>query len=175
MQGVADIPASWDSLEEFANWYVRAGFPMLPPPGFASFRTDDAVAICTFRKPPYQVELYVIDDPLAVPLHEHPYVDVLQYVFDKRLADERGFALPQQLGHKLTLGKAHGAVAAGDRSNDGNGVLYTFERWPDGVEPSTVSAVWKGKTVGPKHKSLILSFFPDAYVDGDYVDITRTK
>lgn len=164
---------TWGSLEEFAKWYISAGFPMLPPVGFQTFRTDDAVAVCTFRRAPYQVELYVINDPCAVPPHEHPYVEVIQYAFNKG-ETSAPFATPYQLGPKLTLGHSHGAVGADGRDNDGNGLLYTFEKWPDGVTPSTVSAVWKGRVVGPRHEGLIRRFFPDAYIVDGFADITRT-
>lgn len=169
------IPESWPSLEAFAAWYIDAGLPMLPPADFHPFRTDDAVAICTFRQPPFQVELYVIDDPLEVPLHEHPHVEVIQYVFDRADLAQHGRARPRQLGPKLGKGMAHGAVGPDDRQHDGNGVLYTFERWPDGVTPSTVSAVWKGPVVGPRHEELIRRIFPEAYVKDGFADITRTN
>lgn len=160
-------------MEDFAAWYIAAGFPMLPPTGFQSFRTDDAVAVCTFRAAPYQVELYIIDDPMAVPQHEHPYVEVIQYGFD-RTDFRTPIANPYQMGPKLTLGQAHGADDPSKRTNEGNSVLYAFERWPDGVTPSTVSAVWKGKVVGPRHEALIRKYFPDAYLRDGYADITRT-
>lgn len=167
------IPLSWSSLEDFAAWYIEAGLPMLPPAGFQTFRTDDAVAVCTFRAAPYQVELYIIDDPMSVPQHEHPYVEVIQYGYDRE--DKRTLiASPYQLGPKLTLGQAHGADDPTKRTNEGNSVLYAFERWPDGVTPSTVSAVWKGKVVGPLHEALIRKHFPDAYIRDGYADITRT-
>lgn len=167
-----NVPMTWGTVEEFADWYIQAGFPMLPPRDFQTFRTDDAVAICTLRRPPYQVELYIVDDPLSVPIHEHPYVEVLQYVFDREQAPN-GIALPKQLGPKLTQGMSHGAADPAARDDDSNGVIYVFEKWPEGVMPSTISAVWKGGVVGPRHEALIRRFFPDAYIRDGVADITQ--
>jgi hypothetical protein len=166
------IPETWATLEDFADWYRVAGFPMLPPAGFQSFRTDDAVAFCTFRRGQYQAEIYIVDDPVNVPEHEHPFVEVIQYFFDR---DGKGgeIALPYQLGPKLAHGMSHGAFAA-ERGWSGKGIFYTMEKWPRGVTPSTVSAVWKGGTVGPLHDALIRRFFPDAYIKDGYADITRS-
>jgi hypothetical protein len=145
---------------------------MMPPQGYQTFRTDDAVAVCTFRRGRYQAELYIVDDPVNVPEHEHPFVEVIQYFFD-RDAGFGGLALPFQLGPKLSHGMSHGAFAV-ERSFSGQGMFLTLEKWPQGVTPSTVSAVWKGGTVGPLHDELIRRFFPDAYIKDGYADITRS-
>lgn len=166
-----EIPAAWGSLEEFTQWYIDAGMPMMPPWDFETFRTDDASAIALFRKAPYQVEMYMIDNPVDVPFHEHPYVDVIQLWFD-RSPSEDGNAKVGFLAPRLSLGQAHGAIAADDRI-ESNGMILTFEQWPEGVKPSTISAVWKGNVVGPLHEQLIKRFFPDAYVKDGYADITR--
>lgn len=167
------IPDTWASLEEFADWYRVAGFPMLPPAGFQTFRTDDAVAFCTFRCGRYQAEIYIVDNPVNVPEHEHPFVEVIQYFFDR---DATGCetSIPFQLGPKLSNGMSHGAFAS-DRGLSGKGIFYTLEKWPLGVTPSTVSAVWKGRTVGPLHDALIKRFFPEAYIEDGYADITRSS
>lgn len=171
----SDIPIAWASLEEFTRWYIKQGLPVLPPADFETFKTDDATAICVFRRPPYQVEIYIIDDPVNVPKHEHPYVEVIQASFKRGPAGALGANVAglNPLSAKLTLGQAHGAILGTDR-DEGNGVLYTFEKWPEGVKPSTVSAVWKGQVVGPKHEALIRRFFPDAFIQDGYADITRS-
>lgn len=167
------IPDSWAKLEDFAEWYRAVGFPMLPPAGFQTFRTDDAVAFCTFRRGQYQAEIYIVDDPINVPEHEHPFVEVIQFFFD-RDANGGADALPYQLGPKLAHGMRHGAFAS-ERGASGRGIFYTLEKWPQGVTPSTVSAVWKGATVGPLHDALIRRFFPDAYLKDGYADITKSS
>lgn len=182
---------SWETLHEFVDWYQKAGMPMLPPPDFELYKTDDAVAFPVFRAGRYQVEMYIVADPDAVPVHSHPGVDLHMQSAETKQATfiEGSFIVRQDsappivntawkpVEPMLPSGQEHGGVSQGDRSNRfPNGSCFlVYSRWPAKVRPHTVSAVWKGKTVGPLHVELIKRFFPAAFVDGLYVDITRSS
>jgi hypothetical protein len=44
------IPDDWDTLEEFVDWYIDSRMPILPPWNAEVIKSDDAVAICVFKK-----------------------------------------------------------------------------------------------------------------------------
>ena len=45
------IPDSWETIEDFTNWYLAQRMPLMIPWDAEVIRTDDATAICIFRKP----------------------------------------------------------------------------------------------------------------------------
>lgn len=173
------VPDTWASLEDFARWYLDAGMPMAPPHDFKINITDNAYSLCLFRKPPYQVELYLIKGNSEVWTHEHPYVEVQTMLLTGGKPTDYGAGATGlcegwgAIERKMTAGMTHGTDEPHPDMLPG-GALLSFERWPDGVRPSTVAAVWKGRTVGPLQEALIRQHFPDAYIKDGYADITRT-
>ena len=47
-----------------------------------------------------------------------------------------------------------------------------FQKWKDGLTPTTVAARWKGPTVGPMQEDLIRRLTPGATVTDGYADTT---
>lgn len=170
------VPEHWASLEDFAQWYVDANFPMAIPYDYEIFTAEDGLYVfSTFRQGRYQVELYVIEDKEIICQHEHPFVEVIQlpvYICDKHR--NSGLAQWGEFTPNLKQGMAHGGVPFPEHLKDmRKTVLFVFQKWPEGVRPSTISVAWKGKTMGPKHEALIRRFFPDAYLKDGFADITR--
>lgn len=169
------IPASWSGVQAFADWWCSAGMPLLPPAGAEVFLSDDATALCVFRRGQFQVELYLIHPQPNLQNHEHPGVEVIKMRIDGATIPKTGFVqYPEQWGKMssvLLQGQAHGkgAAAFGDKIGF---PLLAFQHWQD-REPCTVAAAWKGPTVGPKQEALIRRFYPSAYVDHGYADITK--
>jgi hypothetical protein len=162
----------WGSLREFAEWYMALGAPLMCPPDVEVYVTDDAVTFPIFRHKNFQVELYVLHNPLAVPLHGHPYVEVLQ-----SFMTGDGDLEWSVFGDVLTPPAQHGGESFRKFTNNEapeRKLLLTFERWPANSKPSTLAAVWKGDTVGPMQEQLIRRLFPKAYVVDGYADITRS-
>jgi hypothetical protein len=159
------IPDSWADVKEFADWWMTAGMPIIFPNNPEVFLSDDATAIALFRKGRFQVELYLIHPQPAVPVHEHPDVEVIKM----RLGDAR-FKTPI-MSTILKNGESHGAGARIEAEERGF-PLIAFQHWLT-REPSTIASMWKGTTVGPKQEKLIKRFNPDAYIADGYADITQ--
>jgi hypothetical protein len=159
---------NWDTLEQFKDWYTSFNLPLAMPSEFEVYESDDALSFPLFRYKNFQVELYVLYNPIEVPVHSHPYVEVIQASFNKD-----GI----QYTPKLIYPDSHGSATFKEvfDARENRLLLLTFEKWPVNSTPSTIAAVWKGVTAGPKQEALVKRFFPNAYVVKGYADITRTS
>jgi hypothetical protein len=158
-----NIPESWDTVEEFCDWYITNGMPMKFPENVEIFSTDDATSVCLFRKGQFQVELYLILPKPNLPKHEHPNVEAIEVRLDNTDRIE---------GEVLRKGQSHGPgirVMAEERGFP----LISVQKWLNGIKPTTISTCWKGKTVGPKHDELIKRFCPETLVLDGYADVTK--
>jgi hypothetical protein len=158
---------NWESLEDFRDWYMGYGLPLAMPESFEIYESDDALSFPLFRYKNFQVELYVLHSPTKVLVHAHPYVEVIQFDFNVDSISS---------SPKLVYPATHGSAEFVERfdASEHRLLLLTFERWPVNSKPSTLAAVWKGYIHGPKQEALIRRFFPDAYINNGYADITRT-
>jgi hypothetical protein len=158
-----EIP-DFKDLKSFVIWYVENNMPLLPPKNPEVFLSDDATASCLFRHKQYQVEMYLIHPNPVIPVHEHPGVE--------------NFEVPQSSWQDInfnliqTAGQAHG-VGFKERAKHSGFILYSAQKWDDGLEPSTIGARWKGHTAGPKHEALIKRFNPKALIYPGYADVTK--
>lgn len=172
---VASVPESWAGVQEFAHWWCNAGMPLLPPAGAEVFLSDDATALSVFRRGRFQVEMYLIHPKPNLQNHEHPGVEVIKMRVDGVFSPDSGpLSYPATWGRMspvLHKGQAHGNGAAVFGETLGFPLL-AFQHWQD-REPCTVAAAWKGPTVGPKQEALIRRFFPEAFVERGYADITK--
>jgi hypothetical protein len=171
----AAVPEAWSGVQEFAHWWCDAGMPLLPPTGAEVFLSDDATAFCMFRRGRFQVEMYLIHPQPNLQDHEHPGVEVIKMRIEGTVSPNTGpFQVPGTWGRMspvLKRGRAHGNGAASFGEVLGF-PLVAFQHWQD-REPCTVAAAWKGPTVGPKHEALIRRFYPDAFIERGYADITK--
>lgn len=174
MQAEAQMtaPAEWADLREFAEWYMSLGAPLLCPSDTEVYVSDDALTFPIYRNGRYQVELYVLHNPLAVPQHSHPFVEVIQSYMTERDGTRWSELSPTLVYPDMHGGEDFRKFCREDRPE--RKLLLTFERWPANVRPSTLAAVWQGDTVGPLQEALIRRFFPEAYVVPGYADITRS-
>ena len=170
------IPDNWDSLEDFVEWYMDSRMPMMVPWDTNVIRTDDATAMCIFRKPPYQVELYLIHPNMTIPVHGHPGMEVITVVMGGGKLHELGqFGCSAAWGYmspKLVEDGVHGGT---DTNDTGGYILLSFEKWPENTKIISAATQWKGTTAGPIHDALISSYHPDAYVKPGYADVNITK
>jgi hypothetical protein len=157
------IPETWSNVEDFANWWLTSGMPIVFPKDAEVFLSDDATSIALFRKDRFQVELYLIHPEPKVPVHEHPDVEVIKI----RLS---GRKYPY-LSDTLRNGQSHGAGQRLEAEEKGY-PLIAIQHWLT-REPTTIASMWKGNTVGPKQENLIRRFNPESYIIDGYADITR--
>lgn len=163
------------SVQEFAEWYISIGLPFLPPKNPHVYETDDARSIVLLRLGKFQVELYLMDSNPIMSTHGHPDIDVITIPLSKN-AGITSFSflnsdtIPSntfkelEFSPVLTNGGKHGGEF---RLEIRNGLpLLAFQHWKT-REPTTVSAVWDGKLIGPKHKLLLERYNSTASISED--------
>jgi len=160
------IPDTWKDITEFCNWWIDNNMPVMFPTSPEVFMSDDATAICLFRKGRFQVELYLIHPNPIVPAHEHPGVEVIKIRNGKLGAKFIASSI-------LHDGEAHGSGMRLEAETKGF-PLIAVQHWKT-REPTTIASMWKGPTVGPKQEALIRRFNPDAYIKDGYADINRKQ
>jgi hypothetical protein len=173
LEGV-EIP-EWKNVYQFAKWWCDNGSPLAPPSETVNL-SDDATSFSLFRSGQFQVELYLIHPTPNLPIHGHPDVEVIKMRLDTYMT-LKGKALKvsqEQASTTLYQGETHGA---GKNFKEQGGLdtgfgLLAFQKWKEGLTPTTVAARWKGKTVGPKQEALIRKYTPEAKVQRGYADTT---
>ena len=156
----------WETVMEFALWYQRGGFPMIPSPDGPVMTTDDAISFPVFRHKNFQAELYVFT-PSTVPKHAHPNVDVIQTFFNPLIGAWTPFM-------ELIYPQTHGGdeIVLDPALQNSKQLLLTFQKWPEGQIPHTLSAVWKGPTMGALQEGLVRRFNQDCLIYPGYADVT---
>ena len=169
-----DIPDTWESIEDFTNWFIDQRIPLMIPWDAGVIRTDDATAICIFRKPPYQVELYLISPGLTIPKHAHPGMDVITMTLGGGKFDTKSIIGTSSswgdISENLKRGEVHGGIPV-LRESLGFGLL-SFEKWPENVEMTSAAIHWHGTTAGPIHDALIERHYPGSVIRPGYANIT---
>lgn len=169
------IPDDWDTLEDFVEWYMSSKIPLMIPWDAGVIRSDDAVAICIFRKGNYQVEFYLEYPDMYIRKHAHPRMEVI-------VVDMGGGSLiPTQNDSnvsriwgraykKLSPGEYHGGNTSSVLSN--GFVTLAFQRWENPEEMTSAAIQWKGELQGPIQVELIKEYYPDAIVTDTYADVS---
>ena len=173
LEGV-EIP-KWETVRDFARWWVDNGSPIAPPDETVHL-SDDATSFCLLRCGQFQVELYLIHPAPNLPIHGHPDVEVIKMRLDQFHINEDNVLHTKKNIASTTLfqGETHGV---GRNFKEHEGVtggfgLLAFQKWKEGLTPTTVAARWKGNTVGKKQEALIRKFTPEAYIHNGYADTT---
>lgn len=170
------IPESWNSLEEFTDWFIDSRFPIIIPWDAVVRRTDDATTTCIFRKNRFQVELYLIYEGFFVQQHEHPGVEVITMQMGGGRRGEKNAlgssTIAGLLSSKLKDGELHGTHKVTSLSQ--GFCLLSFEKWSENVKMTSAAICWKGKTAGPIHDKLIEQHYPGAVINPGYADVTQS-
>lgn len=174
------IPDDWDSLEDFVDWYCQQRMPMMIPWNANVIRSDDAVAICLFRKGNYQVEFYIEYPNMFIVKHSHPRMEVITMTMGGGSTWKPAQDSTTNTAHiwgglttKLTDGNYHGGDT---NAATGNGfVILAFQKWENPEEMTSAAVQWKGSIQGEHQKKLIKTYYPNAYIFNRFVDITRVE
>lgn len=172
-----DVPDSWATLEDFMRWYLDSNCPIAPPHDYEIYTVAEGILVfALFRKGPYQVEMYMIENKDLIEEHEHPYVEVIQMpIYQVPERDNAGLARWAEPSEKLVHGQRHGGIPLPpELQHYARSLLIVFQKWPPGIRQSTISVSWKGVSMGPKHEALVRRHFPDVYIKDGFIDITRT-
>ena len=170
------VPSSWTNVDEFADWYMAAGMPMMIPSNAQVFCADVATSISLFRRGRFQVELYLMHPEATTPIHAHPGMDslIVQLGGGSVSGTDAVTGLSEEWGMKggvLYSGNKHGGKDL--EVSTGGCAMLTFEHWPEGVEVTSAAILWSGATTGPQQDALIKRFLPKAYVSPGMADAYR--
>jgi hypothetical protein len=162
------IPDNWESLNDFANWYIDNKMPIIIPEDSHVYYTELVSSYVMFKHKTFQVEMYVIkpNHTIPTPNHCHPGVDLLMFHIGGKAAQ----ALLGNCTPILKSGQYHGGAAT--FFNKYGTIWLSIQQWHDITNMTSVSVHWKGETDGPEHIAMILKHRPNAYVNGNYVDST---
>ena len=168
------IPDDWDNLESFVEWYMESKIPIMIPWDANVIRSDDAVAICIFKKGNYQVEFYLEYPEMYIRKHAHPRMEVI--VMDiggggltPRQNESNVSMLWGRAYQKLNPGDYHGGDTSSILSN--GFVTLAFQRWENQEEMTSAAILWKGELQGPLQAKLIKEHYPDAIVEENYAEV----
>ena len=168
------IPDDWNSLEDFVDWFMGQRMPMMIPWNAEVIRSDDAVAICLFRKGRYQVEFYLEYPNMYIRRHAHPRVEVITMELGGG-----GLWAGNSLGVSNVWGTASektepGSYHAGDSvtSISKGYITLAFQRWENVEEMTSAAVQWKGELQGTIQADLIKSKKPNAIVQEKFADVT---
>lgn len=158
----------WNTVEEFAQWYEEQGFPIRPPQQNAIFRTNNASAVVLYREGQFQVEMYIGDPNTITPEHSHPGVEsMIMYlsgdgsttVNGAEVADPSPYFNMINPDGTSVLFKQKVRVNPSDthglKTYSRGFAFFSIEKWPDGVEPTSVAAHWEGESTGDIHNKII--------------------
>ena len=171
------IPDDWKTLEDFVDWYLDARMPFMVPHNAEVIRSDDAVAICIFKKSHYQVEFYLEFPHMDIPRHSHPDMEVIIMDLGGGSASPRhkiGLSTNWGLVEKKILsGNEHGGSTTGIISK--GKCFLAFQRWDNIKEMSSAAIQWKGTTAGPVQEQLIRDNKKHAFVESGYADVSKVS
>ena len=140
-----------------------------------SIVSDDASAICVFRKGCYQVELYIIFPDMWIRKHSHPDIEVI--IVDLgggSLTPKDNFNVSKHWGSvckKISNNEPHGGIQGLQLSN--GSAQLAFQKWKNPEEMTSAAIQWVGGIQGPRQAKLIKDYKSDAFVTENYADITK--
>lgn len=158
----------WNTLEEFAEWYKKEGFPIRPPFEDPIYVTDISYSYVLYREGQYQAELYLVRPNTSSPDHSHPGVENIIMVWGGDVSFKQNqtyhdltkyYEEPSENGtnklfgmcsDKLTDSQTH-ALFAGNKG----GAFLSLEKWPEHIRPNSVTINWAGEPVDENHGKMI--------------------
>lgn len=174
------IPDDWDTLEDFVQWFMNSRMPIMIPWDAEVIRSDDAVAICIFRKGNYQVEFYLEFPYMYIKRHSHPRMEVITMSLGggglrpplsnvNKISSAWG-----SMRKKLLPGMYHGGEVVNQAST--GFCTLAFQRWENPEEMSSAAVQWKGEIYdGGVQASLIKRHYKNAKIEKEYADITAEE
>lgn len=158
----------WNTLTEFVHWYIDNNLPIRPPYDGEVYFTDESFSYVLYREGQYQAELYLIKPGALPPDHGHPNVEniimilggTIEGSINNKINDVSHLWNKHNIdGTSVFFKKLTDPLKFGDTHSIGGGpkgcAVITFEKWPEGVTPTSITRDWAGPPVGVIHKELL--------------------
>ena len=168
------IPDDWATLEDFVDWFIDSRMPLMIPYNAEVIRSDDAVAVCLFRKGNYQIEFYLEYPKMYIRKHAHPRMEVITMDLGGGSMSPPNENNTSMVWGAVTKKLSSGTYHGGDTGKQlGNGfITLAFQRWDNPEEMTSAAVQWKGGLQGPYQAELIKRKKKNAIVEDDYADVT---
>ena len=168
------IPDDWATLEDFVDWFIDSRMPLMIPYNAEVIRSDDAVAVCLFRKGNYQIEFYLEYPKMYIRKHAHPRMEVITMDLGGGSMSPPNENNTSMVWGAVTKKLSSGTYHGGDSGKQlGNGfVTLAFQRWDNPEEMTSAAVQWKGGLQGPHQAELIKRKKKNAIVEDNYADVT---
>jgi hypothetical protein len=158
----------WNTLKEFVDWYIENKYPLRPPFDSGVYVTDFSNSFILYREGQYQVELYLIKPGTLPADHSHPNVENIIMVLGGTIEGSVNNQVHDVShlwnksnpdGTSILFGKLTEPLIYPSTHSVGGGpngcAVMTFEKWPEGVKPTSVIYDWGGPPVGEFHRSAL--------------------
>lgn len=155
---VVDTNATWNNLQEFAQWYKDNNYPHNPPTDAKLYQTDVSSSICIFRQGKFQVEFYIARPNFISSKHFHNFEQAI-IPMGGTGRGRRGTVLSEESDWKtiswFIVGKILPILPQTHwhqiESFDTGLYFYNCQMWPEGVTPTSAVVSYIGDSLGPIH------------------------
>jgi quercetin dioxygenase-like cupin family protein len=154
----------WNTVKEFADWYVANNFPIRPPFDGPVYVTSISYSYVLYREGQYQAELYLVKPNAASPDHSHPKVENIIMVLggavggttNGKETDNTTESLISNLDGTSKLFKGMSETLTDKdvhslTTGDTGGAFISFEKWPEDIKPYSVTENWEGASIDSDH------------------------
>lgn len=152
-----NIPDTWQTLQEFTQWYIDNNYPIHVPDNVQVYPTDVSYSVCVFRRDVYQVEMYIAKPEFMSSKHGHPFEQQIIFLG----GDMWGNRQNGNLAHLTDKdkGKVGDVLPTNHWHQVGSGsqgfVFFNCQKWPS-IELMTSAVVeYIGEPLGDLHKTII--------------------
>jgi hypothetical protein len=152
-----NIPDTWNSLNEFANWYKLNDYPQMDSVHFIH-QTDVSLSITLFRHKCYQVEFYIAKPNFLSSKHYHPFEQLIIFMGGNGQG-RRGVNIDEETTwvslNNHVVGQIQPVLKTTEwhqiKSEQNGLYFYNCQRWPNENMMSSAVVEYNGISLGPMH------------------------
>lgn len=168
------VPETWETLNDFADWYVEKNYPIRVPANVSVYPTDVSYSCCVFRQDVYQVEMYLAKPNFKSSRHAHPFEQVIIFlgghmsgvrgVNDTQIGDEVFLGNPLTDDTSVTMPHpqsfARGSVLPAGQWHEVSGygqgfVFFNLQKWKSKEIMTSAVVEYEGDALGDIHTHII--------------------
>lgn len=145
-----DPPSGDADIRAYAAWWNRHRPIRVPDDGVRVY--DGVYGVTLHRHGPFQAQLFIVAPNRGSPRHAHPNIDSLEL----GIAGADTFVSDRNYRFKNLICVAPNEfhTAAADEKG---GAFISFQKWLNGVAPSSVELDWIGEPIDHGHASQLQS------------------
>jgi quercetin dioxygenase-like cupin family protein len=135
-----------DSVRSFAVWWLR--HKPFRPPVDAVTHVGGFSGVTLYRQGQFQVQFFIAKPNASAPKHSHPNIDSVEYGIAGAGQDTFKSERNVHIGGLFMIAPCETHTA---QAGPGGGAFLSFQKWLNGVEPSSVELDWSGEPIDEMH------------------------